>query len=524
MLFACVVIFSVSVTLAQNTYQQSMKFVNFIDFINKYYVDTTNTNELVEDAIVEILRNLDPHSTYITAEDVKRMNEPLEGNFEGIGISFNILNDTLFVISPISGGPSERVGVRAGDRIIKVNDENIAGVGLTNERVFALLKGKKGTRVKISVLRRNVNELIDFEIIRDKIPIFSIDASYMIDNKTGYIKISRFAGTTYDEFVEASRKLIEKGAKNLILDLTNNGGGYLDAAVRLADEFLEQDKLIVYTEGTKSPRQEFLATGEGHFEDSKVAVLIDEGSASASEILTGAIQDWDKGIVIGRRSFGKGLVQRQLPLIDGSAVRLTVSRYYTPSGRLIQKPYDHGVDDYYHEIYDRFNNMEHLSKDSINFPDSLKYSTLTYKRTVYGGGGIMPDIFIPYDTSYYSDYYRDALRKGIFNQFVLTYVDDHRKELNNKYPTFDKFNANFQIDKNILNQLISYAEKEGLPENKEEFAVSEEHIKVLLKAYIARDIWNTSEFYEIFNSTSNVYKKAIDVITHWDNYYSQIMQ
>jgi len=416
---------SFSQTFTEDIY----KFSRAMGYISNFYVDTINGPKLIENAIVNLLKELDPHSVYIPKDEVKEMNEPLEGNFEGIGIQFNILHDTIYVISPISGGPSEKVGIRAGDRIININDEIVAGKGISNTGVRDRLLGEKGTIVIVSIKRKGVSELLQFTITRDKIPIFSVDAAYIIDKDIAYIKISRFASTTVDEFVEKAKKLKNDGAKSLILDLRDNGGGYLDKAIELADHFLDDKKLIVYTEGMRVPRKENLATINGIYQDGNVIVLIDEGSASASEIVAGAIQDWDRGIIIGRRSFGKGLVQQQLFLPDGSLIRLTVARYHTPTGRVIQKPYDQGLEEYEKELLTRYQQGELLNKDSINFPDSLKYYTLQNKRIVYGGGGIMPDIFVPLDTTSVSEFYSKMIRTGVLNSFVLDYIDKNRKSL-----------------------------------------------------------------------------------------------
>ncbi|HBH47290.1 MAG TPA: peptidase S41 [Bacteroidales bacterium] len=512
----------VSMAFSQPVYKQSFKFAKFLDYLYSYYVDTVNASDVVEEAIVNILDELDPHSTYIPADELKKMREPLQGNFEGIGISFNILKDTLYVISAISGGPSEKVGVRAGDKIVKVDGDNIAGIGITNEDVFSLLRGKKGTKVTITVLRKNNKELLDFTIVRDKIPIFSIDASYMINENTGYIKINRFSATTIKEFSEAAIALKEKNAQNLVLDLTGNGGGYLDAAVKLADEFLPANRLVVYTEGANSPKREYLTTSAGRFENGKIIVLIDEGSASASEIVSGAIQDWDRGIVLGRRSFGKGLVQREMLLPDESAVRITIARYYTPSGRLIQKPFINGSEEYHLEIYSRYSKGELASKDSIDFPDSLMHTTLVKERAVFGGGGIMPDIFIPFDTTYYSDYYRDLIRKGIINEFILEYVDNNRDKLLKAYPQFQAFKKGYTLSDKLFERFIIYAEKEGLVRDDEALEVSGAQIKLMLKAFMARDIYGRSEFFEIYNTSTETYLKALDVLRDWDTYYQEV--
>ena len=497
---------------------QSLKFSKTLDYINKYYVDSVDSEELVEKAIVAMLEDLDPHSNYLTSEEVKAMNEPLHGNFEGIGISFNIFKDTIIVISPISGGPSEKLGIMAGDRIIKVDGENVAGVGITNQGVFDRLRGEKGTKVNVSILRRGVDELLQFEITRDKIPIFSLDASYMVNKNTGYIKLNRFAATTTSEFEEALARLREKNMENLILDLTGNGGGYMEEAINLADHFLEKNKLIVYTEGLHSQKQEYDATSNGDFEEGKLVILVDEGSASASEIVAGAVQDWDRGFIVGRRTFGKGLVQKPLYLHDGSMLRLTVARYHTPTGRLIQKSYENGVEEYEKELIERFERGEYLSKKNIKFPDSLKYYTLKNKRVVYGGGGIMPDFFVPLDTSAYSDYYRELIRKGIIYRFVLDYLDKHREELNKEYENFDAFNKHFKVTDQIFEDLLVYAENEKVEKNQEEIERSGNQMRNLVKAYLARDMYDTSAFYQVFNESNSSLGKAIEVINNWNKY------
>ncbi len=507
----------------QSIYRQTFKFGKILEYVDSYYVDSVDTYELTENAIKSILSELDPHSTYLTKEEVYKTKESLQGSFEGIGVSFNILKDTLFVIAPISGGPSERVGIHAGDRIIKVNGENIAGIGITNDDVFRLLKGPKGTEVVITILRRNVDETLDFKIIRDRIPIFSIDAAYMVNETTGYIKLNRFAQTTTFEFIESAKKLKDQNAVNLILDLTGNGGGYLDKAIDLADEFLKKGKLIVYTEGVKSKRRESYSTTRGNFEAGHIIILIDEGSASASEIVAGAVQDWDRGIVIGRRSFGKGLVQRPLTLPDSSELRLTVAKYYTPSGRLIQKPYENGNEEYDKDLLTRYYKGEFINRDSIQLSVDKKKYTLIKKRPVYGGGGIMPDIFIPLDTLSYSDYYRDLIRTGILNRFVLSYVDKNRAILKEQYPDFMLFLKNFEVGKEILDELFAFAEQEELEYNDEEYKKSEIHLRNLIKGYIARDLWRTSEFYQVINQLDPNVVKAVEVMNNWDHYESIIL-
>jgi carboxyl-terminal processing protease len=383
--------------------EQAFKFGKVLEWIDRYYVDSVNQPELVERAITELLKELDPHSSYLNKEEVAQLNEPLQGNFEGIGVSFNILNDTVYVIAPVLGGPSDKAGILRGDRIVKVDGNNIAGIGIKSDQVFSMLRGNKGSNVIVSILRREVPGLVDYEIIRDKIPIYSVEASYKVGDDIGYIKINRFSMTTTEEFKKALTDLRDEHVKDLIIDLTGNGGGYLEVAIKLADQFLDAGKLILYTEGVNSPKKEYFATRDGIFEKGNLVILIDEGSASASEILCGAIQDWDRGIIIGRRSYGKGLVQKPLLLPDQSMIRLTVAKYYTPTGRLIQKPYRMSRDDYEKDLLNRYNKGEFAHKDSIHLPDSLKYYTLKNTRTVYGGGGIMPDYFVSIDTGHYSD-------------------------------------------------------------------------------------------------------------------------
>jgi carboxyl-terminal processing protease len=510
-------------TLSGQVYQESMKYGQFLHFLDKYYVDSINTGKLVEDAIIYQLKQLDPHSTYISADDVQKMNEPLQGNFEGIGVSFNILNDTLFVINPTPNGPSEKVGIIAGDRIVRVDGKNIAGIGLTNDDVFALLRGPKGTKVDVTVKRRAIDQLLEFEIIRDKIPITSIDAAYIITEGVGYIKLNRFSLTTMDEFFAAGIELKKHGGNDLILDLTGNTGGYLDMAVALADQFLDDEKLIVYTEGVHSERRDYLASAEGLFEEGRVIILIDEESASASEIVAGAIQDWDRGIIIGRRSFGKGLVQRQLELPDGSMIRLTTAKYYTPTGRLIQKPYNNGLEDYQNEIYKRFQHGEFINSDSIFFPDSLRYETLLNKRIVFGGGGIMPDIFIPLDTSLYSNYEREIIRQGILNRFILQYVDRNRKKLSTSFKNVDQLNDDFLVTSDLILELENYATEIGLKSIPDKIDNSDKKFNLLIKAYIARDLFSNSEFYEIINQSDTNVQKAVEVFNNWEQYSEKVL-
>lgn len=509
---------------SQSLNSEIFKIHKVLGYIDVFYVDTVNQEKLVEAAIIRMVEELDPHSAYLNKDEVQEMNEPLHGEFEGIGIQFNVLFDTIFVINPISGGPSEKVGIKAGDRIVKIEGENVAGIGITTTEVREKLMGPKGTKVNVSIKRRGLNDLLDFTIVRDKIPIFSLDASYIVTDSIGYIRLNQFSLTTMDEFRSAMKEFENTNFKHLILDLRNNGGGYLNVAYELADEFLSENKLIVYTQGLKSPKRDYISSSSGCFEEGRLIVLIDEGSASASEIVAGAVQDWDRGLIMGRRSFGKGLVQRPFNLPDGSMLKLTIARYYTPTGRLIQKPYEDGnIEDYAKELIDRYNNGELVNEDSIHFPDSLKYKTLVNRRIVYGGGGIMPDYFIPLDTNANSEYYRKLVRQGIFNRFILTYVDNNRKSLIKKYKDFETFKLEFEITDKILEELIDFAkEKDNLEYKEEEFNQDKENIKLLIKAYIARDIWNTSEFYEIINQNDEGFNKAFEIISH-PKFYNQLI-
>lgn len=498
------------------------KFNTLLSIINFAYVDTVNNDAMVDDAIISVLKNLDPHSVYIPKEEVKKMNEPLEGNFEGIGIQFNILNDTITVVSPISGGPSEKLGIQSGDKIINIEKELVAGIEISNSGVADRLRGKKGTIVNVEIKRAGEKKLISYDIERDKIPIFSIDAAYMATPTIGYIKVNRFARNTTEEFDEALTKLKAKGLEDLILDLRGNGGGYLNTAFTLADEFLADNKMIVYTEGKKQPKEEYKATSRGNFEKGNVIVLIDEGSASASEIVSGAIQDWDRGLIIGRRSFGKGLVQKPFSLPDGSAVRLTTAKYYTPTGRSIQKPYDEGKDAYYKDIVDRYEHGELFSADSINFPDSLKYFTPN-KRIVYGGGGIMPDLFVPIDTSLSSKFNSSLIRTGAYNTFVLNYLDKNRKKIANQFETIESFKKGFEISDDFITEFYDFAKKKKSIEPEEgEIERSEKLIYVQLKALMARNLYDVSAYFEIINELNESYIEALKVLEDKD--YTGLLQ
>ena len=505
---------------AQNFDAEAYKFTRMLGLIDNFYVDTVDKNTLVEDAIVSMLKDLDPHSVYISEDEVKRMNEPLQGSFDGIGVQFNILNDTLMVVSPIAGGPSEKLGIRSGDRIVIIDEDTVAGVGLQNSTVVKKLRGKKGTKVVVQIVRQGEKELLQFDIIRDKIPIYSLDAAYMISENTGYIKLNRFSATSMAEFHKAVDSLKQSGFENLILDLRGNGGGYLKTAIALADEFLKEGQLVVYTEGVHQPKQTYNATSKGDFSKGRVIVMVNEGSASASEIVSGAIQDWDRGLVMGRKTFGKGLVQRPFNLPDGSMVRLTVARYYTPAGRCIQKSYEKGVEDYAADLLHRYNNGELTNADSIHFPDSLKYETLTQKRTVYGGGGIMPDVFIPLDTTKkVTDYYLKISRKGIVYQYLVAYLDKNREELKLKYPDFATFKSDFKVDDKMFAGIKLASEKKEIePKDSTEYEDSKKDIELIVRALLARDVWNTSEFYEIINETDEGLKNAVEIISDKKKY------
>lgn len=485
--------------------------------VENFYVDTVDTNKMVEEGIIAMLKTLDPHSSYTNAEETKALTEPLQGNFSGIGIQFNMLTDTLYVIQTVAGGPSEKVGILAGDRILFVNDTLIAGLKKPNTEIMKMLRGPKGTEVNVKVKRGMSPELIDFRIVRDDIPINSIDAVFMADDKTGYIRVSRFAESTGDEFVAAMNKLLRQGMKNLIIDLEDNTGGYLVSAFNLASIFLPKDAPVVYTEGLRQQRAAYNNEQPGQFADGRVVVMVNQYSASASEILAGALQDNDRGVVVGRRTFGKGLVQRPFPLPDGSMVRLTTAHYYTPSGRSIQKPYTAGDnDDYSRDMLRRIDSGELFSGDSIHVNDSLRYSTLRLKRPVYGGGGIVPDRFVAIDTTGYSTYYRDLMAKGIFHRYTQNYVDIHRKALLKSYKNDIAFMKGFEVTDAMLNDFTALGEKEGVAFNDEQFATSRNAIRTILKALIARDLYEESSYYRIANELNPVYREALRLINSQD--------
>ncbi|MCX6305609.1 MAG: S41 family peptidase [Bacteroidetes bacterium] len=487
------------------------KYNAVMQLINYAYVDTINEARLVEKAIVETLKELDPHSVYISKKDVQKANEPLEGNFDGIGVQFEILKDTIAVVHSIPGGPSERLGIMSGDKIVKIDGEWVVGKKITNQFVLDHLRGKRGTKVTVSILRKGKKDFIDFTITRDKIPINSIDAAYMIKPGIGYINLNKFAQTSIQEFTESVNLLNSKGMQSLILDLRNNSGGYMGTAIELSDEFLGPGKLIVYTKGIRAPREDFYSTDKGLFEKGKLVIMINENSASASEIVSGAIQDWDRGVIVGRRSFGKGLVQRPFQLPDSSQIRLTTARYYNPSGKCIQKSYADGIDKYYEDFSIRMKHGELIHPDSIKFPDSLKFYTAN-KRVVYGGGGIMPDVFIPWDSTPISDYYLELRRKNVVNTYIGDYVDKNRKTLKTTYPEFSKFDRDFQIDDAFMADFIAYAEKEGVKKDEKGYALSEKLIKSQLKGVIAQKLWDMTELYTIVNQYDEEVLKAIEVV------------
>lgn len=520
-LLLCAAACSVSAQPPQQIEKMMFKFGRFIYYLASSYVDTVNVEQLTEKALIKVLSELDPHSSYTSAKDAKAATESLQGNFDGIGIEFNMFNDTLLVVSPIAGGPSQKVGIVAGDRIVEVDGKNIAGVGIKSIEVMKTLRGPKGTVVNVRVARRSVEHLLDFTITRDKIPLYSIDATFWAAPGIAYIRLGRFSATSHAEFVKALSDLGKK-PDGIILDLRGNAGGMLDASAYIADEFLPKNELVVYTEGRAMPRMDIVATDTlSKFEKGKLIILIDENSASASEIVAGAVQDWDRGIVVGRRSFGKGLVQNQIELPDGSLVRITVARYHTPTGRVIQRPYNNGeTEKYYKDLYRRYTSGELYSLDSVqSLPDSLKFFTLKKHRAVYGGGGVMPDVFVPVDTSGYTSYHAKLVRMGLINQFTLSYIDANRSMLKQTYKTFKQFNSDFSVSDSLFSDLVAFAEKHKLPKNEEEISKSKRDISVQLKGLIAQDVFTSSEYYEVvYPSIDNGYQKALEVMKSWKNY------
>lgn len=489
---------------------QFNKINDVINYINNEYVDTVNQKTLVENTISQLLHQLDPHSAYIPADELQAMNEPLEGNFDGIGIEFHVQEDTIMVVSAVAGGPSEQLGIQSGDRIIAVEGKNVAHINISNAEVMQLLRGPSGTKVKVTILRKSTGQNIVYSITRGKIPIYSVDVAYMLNKKTGYIKVSHFADRTYDEYLNAFVKLKEAGMESLILDLRGNPGGYMKSAIQLSDEFLPDRKLVVYTEGRHRPRESFYATTRGFFEQGALIVLVDEGSASASEIVAGALQDWDRATIVGRRSFGKGLVQEQSVFPDGSAMRLTIARYYTPTGRSIQKPYAGGYEAYSNELYDRMKKGELASSDSIQFADSLHFTT-PGGRTVYGGGGIMPDVFVAMDTGMTSQYYAEVSSKGMISQFAFDYLDQNRKQFE-KYKSFEEYKDGFTVSEDLFRKFLDYSYKGGVEKSEQGVRASSELIRTQIKALIARQIWKNDGFYPIIQTLDKTVAKALDLI------------
>ena len=504
--------FSNGTNSQQNKHSSSNEKINsLLEYIEYQYVDTINKSELVEKTVTAMLQSLDPHSSYIAAAEFETTNESLEGNFDGIGVEFNIIKDTIRVINPIEGGPSEKIGIKAGDKLIKVEGKNMTGPKITNKEVFEKLRGISGTAVNVTILRNGIKKPLNFKIIRDAIPLYSLDAAYIVKPKIGYMKISKFAATTYDEYIKAFNDLNKLGMKKLILDLRGNPGGYLNAAVDISDEFLVNGLQIVYTQGKANPKKTYKATEKGSFEKNEIVILIDEGSASASEIVAGAIQDNDRGLIIGRRSFGKGLVQDQLQLPDGSAIRLTVARYYTPTGRCIQKPYTDDKSIYYNEEYDRYQNGELLNADSIKLDKTKKYRTPEGK-IVYGGGGIMPDIFVPIDTSKTNSFLNKVFYVGVINTFAFEYSDKHRNELKD-FKTAENYIDKFEITEQILNEFYLYCEYQKLFIEKIDKLKTDIALKPYLKAFIGRDAFNKDAYYPIINKNDKCINKAIEELS-----------
>ncbi len=494
--------------------ERNDKLDHVINYILDSYVDPVSRNELTDEAVRSLVKNLDPHSSYIPAAEFRRMNDPLTGSFEGIGIEFNMINDTLVVINPIAGGPSEEAGIMPGDRIIRVEDTTIAGVNMATDEVVDMLMGEKGTTVDIKVKRAGLPELLSFSLTRDEIPSYSLDIAYMVDERTGYIRLNKFSATTCQEFIGGLDDLKTQGMEQLILDLRGNGGGFLEAAIEVAEELLKPDELIVYTDGRSRPQSHARSGREGRFEKQPLVVLIDEWSASASEIIAGAVQDNDRGLVAGRRSFGKGLVQEQIQLRDGSALRLTVARYYTPTGRSIQKPYDEGEEAYFSEFIQRYHNGEMMSPDSIHFDDSLRFETPA-GRTVYGGGGIMPDIFVPLDGDNDIGFFNRVFNRGHIYTFAFDYADSNRAEVES-HGSAEDFIRHFRITDDIYRNFLHYVKEKGTGIPDQISPEARTHIETNLKAYIGRNIFGPEAFYPVLHTTDRAFKKAMEAIESED--------
>lgn len=518
LLILVLLLWTTSAIHAQFFNEPGLKITKLYDWIDNNYVDSVDLNKLNEELIKQLLQKMDPHSTYISKNDVSTLNEQLQGNFDGIGITFSTINDTVVIINVTKDGPSFKAGIKRGDRIVKIGNDNIAGMGSNSKKIYSKLRGKKGTEIIIGIKRPGSNDLLTFNIIRDKIPIQSVDAAYSINDETGYIRLERFSATTNSELKTILAKFKSQKIKNIILDLSDNGGGYFDVAVNLVDEFLSSKKLIVYTKGFHSEKKEYFSTDIGSFENGKLVVIINEGSASASEIVAGAIQDWDRGVIIGRRSFGKGLVQRQFSFPDTSMLRLTIARYYTPSGRLIQKPYNKGYKEYTDDLSNRINNGELMGKETFSTTDSIKYLTLEKKRPVYGGGGIIPDIFVPLDTTGFSPYFIKLKSNSIISNFAVEYTDKNRNEFQTTFSDFQYFKNHFEISGKILDSLIKYADKHTIKYKEDEFKKAKPLITIQLKAYMAKDLWSQSEFYEIYNESNKCFNKALEVLKHYNKY------
>lgn len=510
-LFAFILLSTALIANSQHiNHQQKLAFAESV--IERFYVDKVRPDTIVDEAIRAMLRTLDPHSSYSTPEETRDLTEPLDGSFSGIGISFNMLQDSLYVIELIAGGPAERVGMRPGDRIVAANGTRLAGMKMKTTDIRKILRGPKGTRVDVTVVRHGVKEPLLFRIIRDDIPVYSVDAAYMVNKSVGYIRVSRFAADTDKEVKQAMNKLKRLGMQDLIIDIESNGGGYLQSAAKIADLFIPKGNLLVYTEGPHFPRQNFVSSGNDRF-NGRLVITVDQYSASASEILSGAIQDYDRGLIVGRRTFGKGLVQRPFPFPDGSMIRLTIARYYTPSGRCIQKPYKEGEGDKYREdILNRYKSGELSSADSIHIPDSLIYHTLNRGRVVYGGGGIMPDRFVPVDTTEFSPYASRLIAKGTINFFAIDYVDRNRDKIKSDFPTADIFVEKFVVDDTLLNQIVEKGNADKVDFKQNEFERSREYIRTLLKAYIARDVYSSADYFKVMNPRNPIFRAAVELL------------
>lgn len=505
-------LFCSTFALATHSQNRPTKFDEVYTYVNRFYVDDVDNAQLLDAAVIAMLEKLDPHSTYISKEDVDDANQSIVGSFVGIGVRFQVFKDTFTIMSTIPGGPSEKVGMLAGDKLIAVDGTPIAGVGLKNSQIREKLMGDPNTKVKVEVVRKGLKEPINFVITRDKIPVYSVDASYMVDKTIGYIKLNSFSRTTTEEVELAIKKLKDQGMKDLILDLQNNGGGLLSAAHELADHFLSGNKMIVYSEGRAQPRQEFKTANKNAFEKGRLIVLTNENSASASEIVSGAVQDWDRGLVVGRRTFGKGLVQRPINLSDGSQIRLTIARYFTPSGRFIQKPYEDS-NDYKKDLVSRYEHGEYYHQDSIKLNDSLKVKTLVTERTVYGGGGIMPDVFVPYDTTGTSKFFSSLIQKGAISAYLALYVNNNRASLKAKYPTFDQYKKEFTFSDDFMSDFFKYAfDEHKIEMNEEQYKTSKELMQLNMKAVMAQNLFDTPQFYEIMNDSNEVLLKAIEIL------------